>query len=159
MESDLHGFDAPDRDSILAALREDERAAAAPWVDLPGPPAWYPVACGLWFGAWAWVLTSDHWWSTLLLVPLIALVGVHVRWYRAKRGTAPRWFGAPKEIDRVLWLFIVMAAVLAVGGFAIDQFVGRWAMIAWVTVGVTVGIAVYEWLYAKAARRVRERLG
>jgi hypothetical protein len=158
MESEsMH--EAPDRDVAAAALQEDERAAAAPWVHVPPPPAWYPVAGGLWFGAWAWILTADQGWASLLLVPLLLLVGVYVRWYRRRRGTAPRWFGAPREIDRVLWLFIAVAAVLTIGGILLDQLVGRWPMIAWVTLGVSAGLAFYEWRYASAARRVRERLG
>jgi hypothetical protein len=159
MESDRPDFDATDRESITAALREDERAAAAPWVYLPGPPGWYPVACGLWFGVWAWVLTSDQRWTSLLLLPLLLLVGVYVRWYRKRRGTSPRWSGAPREIDRVLWLFIAIAAVLVVGGIVVDQLAGRWPMIACVTVSVSAGVSFYEWRYAIAARRVRERLG
>lgn len=159
MESDVNDFETPDREAIAAALREDERAAAAPWIHNSAPPRWYPVAGGLWFGAWAWILTSDHWWSSLLLAPLLLLVVLHVRWERRRRGTSTRWSGAPREIDRVLWLFIALAAVLVVGGFVLDSVAGRWPMITWVTVGVTAGLALYEWRYAHAARRVRGRLG
>lgn len=159
MESEPDMLETPDRDEIAAALREDERAAAAPWIDYPAPPAWYPVAGGLWFGAWAWILTADQWWSSLLLLPLLLLVGGYVGWYRRRRGTTPRWWGAPREIDRVLWLFIGTAAVLVAGGVLLDQLVGRWPMIAWVTLGVGAGLALYEWRYARAARRTRERLG
>lgn len=157
MESFRHTDDS-DTEHIIAALREDERAAAAPWVHLSGPPAWYPVACGLWFGVWAWVLTSDQAWSSLLLLPLLLLVGLYVRWYRKRSGTSPRWSGAPREIDRVLWLFIAIAAVLVVGGIAVGELAGRWPLLAWVTVGAGGGVAFYEWRYAIAARRVRERL-
>jgi uncharacterized membrane protein len=159
MESELGDFEATDREAIAAALREDERAAAAPWIHSLAPPSWYPVAGGLWFGVWAWVLTSDQRWTSLLLVPLLLLVGIYVRWYRKRRGTSPRWSGAPREIDRVLWLFIAIAAALVVGGVALDHAVGRWPMIAWVTVGVSSGLYLYEWRYARAARRARERLG
>ena len=158
MESELGNFGAPDREAISAALREDERAAAAPWIHSAAPPAWYPVAGGLWFGAWAWILTSDRPWASLLLLPLLLLVGLYVRWYRRLRTTWPRWFGAPREIDRVLWLFIALAVLLAIGGFVLDHAAGRWSMIAWVTVGVGAGLTLYEWRYARAARHARERL-
>lgn len=159
MESDMNGVETPDREAVAAALREDERAAAAAWVHYPAQPRWYPFAAGLWFGAWAWCLTSDRWWATLLLLPLLLLVGIHARWNRRRRGTSPRWTGAPREINRVLWLFVAIAAVLVVGGVALDQVAGRWPMIAWVTVGVGAGVAFYEWRYAEAARRARGRLG
>jgi uncharacterized membrane protein len=159
MESERDILETPDRDEIAAALREDERAAAAPWIHYPATPAWYPVAGGLWFGAWAWIITADPWWSTLLMLPLVALVGVYVGWYRRRRGTAPRWTGAPREINRVLRLFLGIAAVLVAGGLLLDQLVGRWPMIAFVTVGVAAGLAFYEWRYARAAREARERLG
>ncbi len=159
MESELDRGIAPDREAIAASLREDERAAAAAWIHYPAPPVWYPVAGGLWFGAWAWVLTADQRWSSLLLLPLLLLVGVYVRWYRRRRGTSPRWSGAPREIDRVLWLFLAIAAFLVLGALALDHVAGRWPMIAWVAVGVTAGISLYEWRYARAARRARERLG
>lgn len=159
MESETHDIEMPDREAVAAALREDERAAAAPWIRGTTPPAWYPVAGGLWFGAWAWVLTADQWWSSLLLLPLALLVGVYVRWFRRRRGTWTKWSGAPREIDRVLWLFVAIAAVLAVGGFVVENTLGRWPLIGWVTIGVTAGLALYEWSYARAARRVRERLG
>lgn len=159
MESGSRDVGTPDRAAIAAALREDERAAAAAWIHYPAQPAWYPVAGGLWFGAWAWVMSADQWWSSLLLLPLLLLVAIHVRWYRRRRGTSPRWSGAPREINRVLWLFVAIAAVLVVGGVVVDQVAGRWPMIAWATVGVAVGLSLYEWRYAIAARRARERLG
>lgn len=159
METDMGASEAPDQETITAALREDERAAAAPWIHGFAPPSWYPAAGGLWFGAWAWVLTSEQQWTSLLLLPLLLLVGIYVRWYRHRRGTWPRWSGAPREINRVLWLFIAIAAVLIVGGIVLEQTAGRWPMIAWVTVGVGVGLFFYERRYASAARRARERLG
>lgn len=159
MESERNDIETPDREAIAAALREDERAAAAPWVEGPPSPAWYPAACGAWFGAWAWILTSDHWWSSLLLAPLLLLVVLHVRWERRRRGTSPRWRGAPGDLTRVLWLSLALTAVVGVLGLAIDHVAGRWPMIAWVTVGAAACVALDERLRARAARRVRERLG
>ncbi|GAA5141147.1 hypothetical protein GCM10023340_02360 [Nocardioides marinquilinus] len=158
MESERDMLETPDRDEIAAALREDERAAAAPWIDYPPTPAWYPVAGGLWFGAWAWIITADQWWSTLLLIPMVLLLGVYVGWYRRRRGTTPRWTGAPREINRALWVFAGIAAALVVGGLLLDLLVGRWPMIAWVAVGVAAGLALYERRYAVAARQARARL-
>ena len=43
-------------ESARDLLREADRAEAAPWVDFPPTPAWYPASVGIWGAALTLIL-------------------------------------------------------------------------------------------------------
>lgn len=149
-------------------LRDAERAEAAPFVDYPPTPWWYPVAAGLWVGGVATVVVASLRWSSngpLVLVPLtlaqmalLVVLGAFIRWYRRRWGSWPVMRNAPAEIRRAYKeCGVASVAVLGV------------TVALWLTLGPLWGagllalsfaamIAWYERRYAAAAQRVRERL-
>jgi len=150
----------PDPQAARDALREAERAAAAPFVDYPATPLWYSPAVGAWFTALAAIVwyRPDTKYAIPAIVVLIALVGAFVSWHTRVRGTMPTLTGAPRELRGPMLSYGVGVVVIA----AIVIPMGMWEPTAGVIVTfvlVTVGIAAYEGAYARAARAVRKRLG
>lgn len=145
---------------VARALRTADRAAAAPYIDYPPTPKWYPPATGLWAGAFC-LATGIPDGSPLRALALLALVAVElafIAWYRRYRGTWPRG-RAPEEIRTVLVAFVVGAAVV-IAVLALTL----WAAPVWVAAIVAVAVvtpvvAWYENAYAAAATRARTRLG
>lgn len=153
MESDA------DAETLLAVA---ERAGAAPYVDYPPTPRWYPPATGLWAAAFVLVLTGA-WGDAVVFVPgLAVLIGIELAflaWYRRLRGTMPAIAGAPPEFTRIFrWYAVgVVAVVVAVAGARL--LAGPLAAAAVTLVAVTAGLARYETVYAAAARATVDRLG
>ncbi len=153
MVSDMESYSDPRQD-----LADAERAAAAPYVDYPPTPAWYPPAVGVWAGALVGVMGLDA--DALRYVSLAVLIGLEVlfiAWYRRKRGVNPSLRRAPREIAREMrlyagWAVLVLLAVLC--AYAIDLVLA----VVLATVLVTVGLTVYERRYARAAAATRTRL-
>ena len=90
----MESFSDPRQD-----LADAERAAAAPYVDYPKTPAWYPPAVGVWAAALVAVLGVDG--HTLRSAGLAVLIVVEVLFlasYHRKRGVMPNLGGAPREI-------------------------------------------------------------
>lgn len=152
MESDFDG---------RQALLDAQRAAAAPYVDYPRLPAWYPPAAGLWgtaFTATQLFLRDEQ---PVFFVVLSALVAIEVAFMvrqRRSRGTMPSMRGVPQELR---WTFAYFAlGVVAVLGAVIAGCVWLPAPFALVLtfVLVTAGVAAYERQYATAAAAVRARL-
>lgn len=142
------------------ALRQAERAAAAPYIDHPPTPIWYPPAIGLWAALFclAMAIPPD---SSLrapaLGVLVLADLGL-VAWYRRHRGVWPRG-RAPEEIRKVLTAFIA-GAVVVIGLLGVTL----WLLTPWVAAVVALVVVPpvvswYERAYAAAARRARVRLG
>ncbi|MEZ0577877.1 hypothetical protein [Nocardioides sp. MH1] len=141
------------------ALRQAERAAAAPYIDYPPTPAWYPPATGLWAAAFclATAIPSDDPTRAAALGLLVVLELGFVAWYRRYRGTWPRG-RAPQEVRSVMRAFVV-------GAVAVVALVGAllWRTTPWLSavvalVVVTAAIALYERAYSSAAARARARL-
>lgn len=149
-----------DRDDLAAELRQADRAAAAPWIDYPQTPTWYPPATGLWAALFclAVAIPDDSPLQALAMLALVAVEVAFVVWYRRRRGTWPRG-RAPEEIRKVMAAFLVGAvAVVSIVGLAL------WVTAPWVAaivafVVVTPAVAWYERVYAAAAARARARLG
>lgn len=146
--------------AAAAALRQAERAAAAPYIDYPPTPRWYPPATGLWAAAFclATAIPAESALRTVALALLVAVELIFMAWYRRKRGVWPRG-RAPEEVQKVLLAFVVGAAVV----------IGIIAMILWLAAPwvaaivaflvVTPALVLYERVYAAAAARARARLG
>jgi hypothetical protein len=139
-------------------LAEAERAAAAPYVDYPRTPTWYPPAVGVWAAALVAVLgVEGHTLRSAGLAALLVLEALFLAWYRRKRGVMPNLRGAPREIAREMRWYVVGAVVVVAvvgGAFAVSSLLA--AAVALVL--VTVGVAAYERRYEAAAARTRDRL-
>jgi hypothetical protein len=145
---------------LAAVLRQADRAAAAPYIDYPPTPAWYPPATGLWAALFCLVagLPDEGPLRELALLALVAVEVAFLVWYRRRRGTWPRG-RAPEEIRTVMASFIV-GAIVVVGVVGVTS----WLTAPWVAaivafVVVTPALAWYERVYAAAAARARARLG
>jgi hypothetical protein len=153
MVSVMESFSDPRQD-----LADAERAAAAPYVDYPKTPAWYPPAVGIWAAALVAIIgVDDHTVRSAGLVGLIVLEVLFLAWYRRKRGVMPNLRGAPREIAREMrWYVVGALVVVAVAGAAFTVSSLLAAAVALVL--VTAGVAVYERRYEVAAARTRDRL-
>ncbi|QIG42843.1 hypothetical protein G5V58_08730 [Nocardioides anomalus] len=140
-------------------LRAAERAEAAPWVELPTTPAWYPPAVGLWAGALTLALgLLDGVARSLALVVLVGAELGFLAWYRRYRGTMPTGW-APRELRPVLLLFVVGLAVVA-GLALVLCLVGQPVTAAVAVLVLTTPLVWwYERAYAAAAAATRARLG
>jgi hypothetical protein len=112
---------APDPREQLAEAR---RAAAAPYVDYPPTPSWFPVTVGAWSAGLVVALTLLGQHPVLKAAVVVALVlaeGVFIGWYRTYRGTSPSLRQVPREIGREMTRFAAGFAVtvLAVVGAAV----------------------------------------
>lgn len=148
-------------------LRDAERAEAAPFVDYPPTPWWYPPLAGLWFGAVAATMSGFYdpradaikvaalFGAALLL---FGLLGVFVGWYRRRWGSWPAMRKAPAEIRTAYAEYGVGLAVVSVAVVGTWLLAGRWWGIGALTVLVAALLFWYERRYATAARRIRERL-
>jgi hypothetical protein len=143
-----------------ALLIEAERAGAAPYIDYPPTPRWYPPAVAAW--AAALVLTigvSGH--KAVFIPALVALLAIEVAflwWYRRYRGTMPSMRQVPTEIARAMGqYFAATAAVVVAIGIAYTVFgPPAAAVVAFLT--VTPTLHWYEGRYAAAAAATRARL-
>lgn len=147
-------------DEIRQALREADRAEAAPWIDYPPTPRWYPVAVGLWAALITLALTTLG--QQLRVPAVLALIAIEIgfiRWYvRFRHGVMP--IGpAPREFRRSVALFVVGAALVLAMAYGLTALVSHWVAGGAVLVVVPVLLTWYERAYADAARRARERLG
>ena len=149
---------SPDHRQDLAAA---ERAAAAPYVDYPPTPTWYPSAVGAWSAALLAALTLLDRHPVLRVVALVSLVaveGAFFAWYRGYRGTMPTLRHAPAEINeefRRYWLGLLVIVGL-IAGTAL--FVSQVAAVGLTFLLVSAGAAAYERRYARAAEATRARL-
>jgi len=145
-------------DEVRQALREAERAEAAPWTDYPPTPRWYPPATGLWgAGLTAAFGALDGATRSLGLLALVAAEVVFIRWYTRYRGGMWPTGRPPREFRPAIAWLLAALAVIAGAALALAT-VSLWAAVALVAVAVTLLVARYEQAYADAARRARERL-
>ncbi|THJ68622.1 hypothetical protein E8P82_01585 [Arthrobacter echini] len=146
-------------DALLAA----DRAAAAPFVQTPPAPAWYPLAMAIYFTAVAGsfpLLQDDHvlLGAGVLVVAISGLLTLTLT-IRAQRGTWPRLAEAPPEIKRVVAVFVSLAVLALLVSAAIWFWVGAAAGLSTVFIASLAVVWAYEFrLYPAAARQVRQRL-
>ena len=146
-------------ESARDLLREADRAEAAPWVDFPPTPAWYPASVGIWGAALTLVLgVLEEPWRPVATLALVAIEVAFIRWYRSYRGTMPKG-PMPQEMRRP-------ALLMALGLAAIVVAAGALVMLGqpWVAAGLVLVTAIpltwwYERAYAAAAERAKARLG
>ncbi|MGD9959979.1 hypothetical protein [Nocardioides sp.] len=145
----------------MAQLREADRAAAAPYLDYPPSPVWYPVATGAWFALMLLAVSAldDHrGWAIAAIVTLVAIEFAFIAWVRRSWGTWPRMAGAPAEITGAYrWYVVRLVALVLVVGVA-GWLGGHWVAAGVAFVGTTALIWTYDRIYARAASLTRERL-
>ncbi|WP_166133897.1 hypothetical protein [Nocardioides ochotonae] len=150
-----------DRESLRQAQRAAERAEAAPYLDYPPTPVWYPPAMGAWVTAYVLLLTlrGDHSaWLVAGMVVLSGLVGLFLGWYSRHHGAIPNLRHAPREFRSAFACYAVVV-VSIVGSIALAWWLAGPLLAAPVAFTATVaGLVVYERAFASAARRARERL-
>ncbi|MXG88470.1 hypothetical protein [Nocardioides flavescens] len=147
-----------DRDA-RELLREADRAEAAPWVDFPPTPGWYPPAVGAWGAAMVLALGLLDGPVGAVVVVALALVEVaFIRWYRHYRGTMPTG-AVPREMRPAMLAFMAAVLVIVVGAGALTMTGHAWLAAALVLVVGTAVVWWYERAYAAGAARVRARLG
>jgi hypothetical protein len=143
------------------ALAVAERAGAAPYIDYPPTPRWYPFVVGAWGALMALAagLSADH--ALLggaLLVALVASEGAFLAWYRRYRRVVPSMTGAPREIAAAFRRFLA-GAVMVLGACAgVYAWLGPVPAAVFTFCLVTPAVALYERHYAAAAASARARL-
>lgn len=142
------------------ARRIAERAEAAPYVDYPPTPWWFPLSAGLWAGALvlAMGLAQDHPVAVVAIVALVAVESAFLSWYARYHGALPSMRRAPAEFRPAFVRYVAGCAVVVglVGG---TWWLSGHVAAAGVTlVAVAAGLTLYERTFARAARRARERL-
>jgi hypothetical protein len=146
------------------AVRELERAEAAPYVRLPPSPSWVAPAFGAWFAGWVgmWALWG---WNRIAFagacVLLITVLGVIVRASGGSAGAVPVLGRGtpPPEVSRLHRAYVVGCLVVAAIVAAVWWWAGIGAAAAVTLVLVTAGLVRYATRYEQAAGAVRERLG
>jgi hypothetical protein len=139
-------------------VRAAERGEAAPWVDYPPTPGWYPSAVGLWSAALVLAIgTLDGAARPLVALALVAVELLFLGWYRRYRGTLPSgWM--PRELRPVAALFAV-GLVVVVGVAVLVVAIGHPVLAAVATLLLTTPLVWwYERAYAAAAAATRARL-
>lgn len=138
-----------------------ERAEAAPYLDYPELPGWYPVAFAAWFAAMAAVVGYvGNLWVIAAVFGLIVVEVLFVRWFVRAHGAMP-WPGKgnpPAEIARLYRAYYVAAAGVVVAVGLTWWLVGHWPAVAATFVLASLGFWLYDVRYEVAAARVRERL-
>ncbi|MFC7493508.1 MULTISPECIES: hypothetical protein [unclassified Nocardioides] len=146
-------------DEIRRTLRKADRAEAAPWIDYPPTPRWYPFAVGTWAALLTLVLAELEDATRMAgAVGLIAIELAFLRWYVGYRGGVMPTGSAPREFRAAILCFVLTAAAIVLGATALVANVATWAAVVFVLVAVTLGIGWYERVYAGAAARARTRL-
>lgn len=146
-------------DEIRRALREADRAEAAPWTDYPPTPRWYPPATGAWAAGLTFALGGlDGGARGAAVLVLLAVECCFLAWYLRYRGGAMPTGWAPREFRRAITTFLGTLALIVLAVSGLTLLAGAWAGAALALVAVTVLVTWYERAFADAARRTRERL-
>lgn len=143
--------------------RELDRAAAAPFVDYPETPWWYPFLMGGYFTAClACFLLNQNGHTALgfgLLAVAIIAFGLWFRWYRAKWGTWPKMSEAPPEIKRAYTSALIGFVVLVPFVVAVAWFMPMGVALVATFAATTAYFWSYErQVYPAAVQKVRARL-
>lgn len=152
-----------DMETTDATLRAAERAAAAPFIDYPKTPWWYPLLFATFMTAvLAGPALVQHGHGIagfgLQFLSLAALI-TFARWYRTRWGAWPRMSAAPAEIKGAYRWFLTMFVVGAVVSVAAWLLGGPQVGLPAIFVVAYALIWAYEGVvYPRAAQRVRERL-
>ncbi|MBE2316103.1 hypothetical protein DVA67_008955 [Solirubrobacter sp. CPCC 204708] len=148
-------------ESYREALAVAERAGAAPYIDYPATPKWYPAAAGAWFAALILACHGASERPAVFIPLLVALIGAEfafIAWYRRRWQTWPSLRHAPKEIASAYRRYFLVVVPAFAAGIALYAFVGPFVAAAFAFVVVTAGLAAYERLYRDAADATRRRL-
>jgi hypothetical protein len=150
-----------DRLDPRQARRIAERAEAAPYVNYPPTPQWYPPVVGLWSAALALVLTlgltGDRGTQPWVLL-LVALELLFLRWLTRRHGAMPSFRHPPAEFRGVLGRYVAGVVVVVMAVVVTATFGGAVPAAVVTFLVVTPAVALHERSFAAAADRVRARL-
>lgn len=145
-------------------LKEADRAAAAPFIDLPESPWWYPLfnACVVTALAAGPAVTSSGQGLLGFALSTVAIVAMLVYYLneRERTGVYPRARSAPPEI-RAAHARLGLGTIVILGLSALLwwQFGAVPALVV-LFLATLIGVWYYERrYYPRAVARVRERLG
>lgn len=137
------------------------RAEAAPYLDYPDLPWWYPAVFAGWFAAIVAVLGHvGEWWAIFGTLALILVEIWFLRWFQAQHGAMP-WPGKgnpPAEIARAYRAYYVGAVLVVVAVALTWLLAGHWPAVVATFVLGTAGFWWYDVRYEAVAQQVRERL-
>lgn len=150
-------------DEVRELLEVAERAEAAPYIDYPTTPWWYPPVVGAWVAA---MIGTFTWWRENIglfvgsMVVLVIVEVVFLGWMTRRHGAFPMpGKGTPPAEIRSAWNSYFAALPPIAGLIGLSWWLGGVPIAAAVAfVVVTAGLVIYERRYAKAACVVRARL-
>jgi hypothetical protein len=153
----------PGMESYDETLRLADRAAAAPYTEIPRTPGWYPFVMAGYFtlvaGTFPLLREGQILLGAGLLLGAIIAVSILTMLLRAKLGTWPRLSTAPSEIKRAFGLFIILALSALITSSAAWMLLGDIAGLVAVFLTALTVVWTYELrLYPAAAQQVRQRL-
>ncbi|MCW2757949.1 MAG: hypothetical protein JWO46_1695 [Nocardioidaceae bacterium] len=154
------------KETAAQQLRDLERAEAAPYIDYPPTPRWYPPAGGVFalaLFAHLYAVLVHSWGGIVASLSLAALVAVELGflyWYSRYHGALPAPGRTPPvaEICRAYGQFLVGFVVLVVLVTGVTFLAGPIGGGVATFVLAAGGLLLYERAYASAARAARERL-
>ncbi len=145
-----------------SALAVAERAGAAPYIDYPPTPKWYPAAVGAWLAAMIVVCHGASERPAVFvpaLLVLLAAEGAFFAWYRRRWQTWPSMRNAPREIHAAYRRYAVGVTLAFAIGIAAYVLISPYVAAVLAFVLTTAGLTLYERDYANAAEATRRRLG
>jgi hypothetical protein len=141
-------------EEIREALREAERAEAAPWTDYRRTSWWFAPAAGAWAGLVVLLLWLDD--HLFWVANLFWIIGAN--WWQRRRGVVPRGL-SPREQWRPAAIWVALLLASAGIAYVVWRQVDPRVAAAVTAVLVTISYAWYDRAYARAAERTRARLG
>lgn len=96
------------------------------------------------------------WAGTLPMALVAACACGYALWQRRRRGTMPSG-KAPREINRILWGFVLGAVVVVVAMFLLANLAPLWLAVPCAFVLASGGMLWFGHAYDRAATQVRER--
>ena len=147
------------REDLARQLHEIERGRAAPWVTAPSMGWWWAPAFGVWTATYTLTLgLLDGVVQSVVQLAHVLVMLAAIWWMRRVRGTYPTG-RSPRELHPALGVLVVGALVVALVVWGADALAGTWVAAGVGLVLAWALVAAYEHLYARAAARVRQRLG
>lgn len=143
----------------MTRFRTSNGAAAAPFLEPPPTPSWYPVAAGAWSAAFVLAvggLRDRFGLFTAAMGVLVGLLVAYTTWFGRRWGGWPPARRAPAEIDRVMRRFLLGGAVIIGAIMLIGHWTGYILAAGATFIAVTMWVGWYDTAYTAAVVRAKE---